>query len=268
MLGTSGVVFAARDRYAIDPDGRLHAFCHALADRWHVMAVILSAAGALSWLQHAVGEARDRDTADRGRALGAGGRGPDLRALPVGRADPACRRRRPRWIRRPRPAPRPRRAGPSGAGGSRARARRRARADRRNRAATTGGTDLRRRLARRSCGAGSSPRCSTFRCSAPPRRRAPRLGRRCSAVSPRARSHRRPTRLARPFPSSTRSSLTLTGSGPIRSARERYRALYPALSTLPAVGRLICQAVAPGDGGHGPTAAVGGGGRRRARCAA
>ena len=57
VLGTSGVVFAARDRYAIDPDGRLHAFCHALADRWHVMAVILSAAGALSWLQHTVGEA-------------------------------------------------------------------------------------------------------------------------------------------------------------------------------------------------------------------
>ena len=30
VLGTSGVVFAARDAYAPDPRGRLHAFCHAV----------------------------------------------------------------------------------------------------------------------------------------------------------------------------------------------------------------------------------------------
>jgi xylulokinase len=55
VLGTSGVIFAARDGYAADPEGRLHAFCHALPDRWHVMGVILSAAGALSWLDDAIG---------------------------------------------------------------------------------------------------------------------------------------------------------------------------------------------------------------------
>jgi xylulokinase len=55
VLGTSGVIFAARDAYAADPEGRLHAFCHALPDRWHVMGVILSAAGALSWLDGAIG---------------------------------------------------------------------------------------------------------------------------------------------------------------------------------------------------------------------
>ncbi|HEX5192252.1 MAG TPA: xylulokinase [Solirubrobacteraceae bacterium] len=55
VLGTSGVVFAARDTYAADPAGRLHAFCHALPDRWHVMAVILSAAGSLSWLARTLG---------------------------------------------------------------------------------------------------------------------------------------------------------------------------------------------------------------------
>ncbi len=54
-LGTSGVIFAAQDAYAPDPEGRLHAFCHALPDRWHVMGVILSAAGALSWLDRAIG---------------------------------------------------------------------------------------------------------------------------------------------------------------------------------------------------------------------
>jgi xylulokinase len=55
VLGTSGVIFAARDRYAPDAQGRLHAFCHALPDRWHVMGVILAAAGALSWLEGVAG---------------------------------------------------------------------------------------------------------------------------------------------------------------------------------------------------------------------
>ena len=55
VLGTSGVVFAARQDYAPDPEGRLHAFCHALPERWHVMGVILAAAGALAWLDEAVG---------------------------------------------------------------------------------------------------------------------------------------------------------------------------------------------------------------------
>ena len=48
VLGTSGVVFAADERYRPDPEGRLHAFCHAIPDRWHVMGVMLSAAGSLA----------------------------------------------------------------------------------------------------------------------------------------------------------------------------------------------------------------------------
>jgi xylulokinase len=55
VLGTSGVVFAARDDYAPDPQGRLHAFCHAVPGAWHVMGVELSAAGALRWLRDATG---------------------------------------------------------------------------------------------------------------------------------------------------------------------------------------------------------------------
>jgi xylulokinase len=50
VLGTSGVVFAALDRYASDPAGRVHAFCHAIPGTWHAMGVMLSAAGALQWL--------------------------------------------------------------------------------------------------------------------------------------------------------------------------------------------------------------------------
>jgi xylulokinase len=48
-LGTSGVVFAATDAPLIEPEGRLHAFCHALPGCWHLMGVMLSAAGSLAW---------------------------------------------------------------------------------------------------------------------------------------------------------------------------------------------------------------------------
>jgi xylulokinase len=51
VLGTSGVVFAALDRYAADPEGRVHAFCHAVPGCWHAMGVMLSAAGSLRWLR-------------------------------------------------------------------------------------------------------------------------------------------------------------------------------------------------------------------------
>lgn len=48
-LGTSGVVFATTESCLIEPEGRLHAFCHALPNRWHLMGVMLSAAGSLQW---------------------------------------------------------------------------------------------------------------------------------------------------------------------------------------------------------------------------
>ncbi len=48
-LGTSGVVFATTERALVEPEGRLHAFCHAVPGRWHFMGVTLSAAGSLQW---------------------------------------------------------------------------------------------------------------------------------------------------------------------------------------------------------------------------
>ena len=48
-LGTSGVVFVPTGTYHHDPDGRLHAFCHAAPDSWHLMGVMLPAAGSLRW---------------------------------------------------------------------------------------------------------------------------------------------------------------------------------------------------------------------------
>lgn len=65
-LGTSGVVFAPTDTYQHDPEGRLHAFCHAAPETWHLMGVMLSAAGSLRWyvdlfddLMPSDGEGRD-----------------------------------------------------------------------------------------------------------------------------------------------------------------------------------------------------------------
>jgi xylulokinase len=40
-LGTSGVVFASLDQSTIEPEGRLHAFCHAVPGKWHLMGVRL-----------------------------------------------------------------------------------------------------------------------------------------------------------------------------------------------------------------------------------
>src|SRR5258706_1899963 len=48
-LGTSGVVFATTASPLVEPEGRLHAFCHAVPGIWHFMGVMLSAAGSLQW---------------------------------------------------------------------------------------------------------------------------------------------------------------------------------------------------------------------------
>ena len=50
-IGTSGVVFAATDRPALDSKGRLHTFCHAIPGRWHVMGVTQAAGLSLRWVR-------------------------------------------------------------------------------------------------------------------------------------------------------------------------------------------------------------------------
>jgi xylulokinase len=54
-IGTSGVVFAATDRPALDPQGRLHTFCHAIPGRWHVMGVTQAAGLSLRWFRDRFG---------------------------------------------------------------------------------------------------------------------------------------------------------------------------------------------------------------------
>ncbi|HHX09046.1 MAG TPA: xylulokinase [Chloroflexi bacterium] len=48
-VGTSGVIFATTPSALVEPQGRLHAFCHAVPGLWHFMGVMLSAAGSLQW---------------------------------------------------------------------------------------------------------------------------------------------------------------------------------------------------------------------------
>jgi xylulokinase len=56
-IGTSGVVFAATDQPFLDPRGRLHTFCHAIPNRWHVMGVTQAAGLSLRWFRDNFGTA-------------------------------------------------------------------------------------------------------------------------------------------------------------------------------------------------------------------
>jgi xylulokinase len=54
-IGTSGVVFAFSDDVRMDPEGRVHTFCHAVPHKWHIMGVMLSAGGSLRWFRDTLG---------------------------------------------------------------------------------------------------------------------------------------------------------------------------------------------------------------------
>ena len=60
-VGTSGVVFAVTDRPSIDLKGRIHTFCHAVPNRWHVTGVTQAAGLSLRWFRDnfAAGESYD-----------------------------------------------------------------------------------------------------------------------------------------------------------------------------------------------------------------
>ncbi|HYG97578.1 MAG TPA: xylulokinase [Terriglobales bacterium] len=66
-IGTSGVVFAACNRPALDPKGRIHTFCHAVPGRWHVMGVTQAAGLSLRWFRDTFGAGADdgRDPYER-----------------------------------------------------------------------------------------------------------------------------------------------------------------------------------------------------------
>jgi xylulokinase len=60
-LGTSGVVFAHMEDLAYDPQGRVHTFCHAVPEKWHVMGVTQGAGLSLQWLRNRLAPDSDYD---------------------------------------------------------------------------------------------------------------------------------------------------------------------------------------------------------------
>lgn len=50
-IGTSGVVFAYSQNVSIDPKGRVHTFCHAVPNTWHIMGVTQGAGLSLKWFR-------------------------------------------------------------------------------------------------------------------------------------------------------------------------------------------------------------------------
>ena len=60
-LGTSGVIFATTQEPFIEPNGLLHSFCHSVPGRWHMMGVMLSAAGSLRWYRETFAPHLDYD---------------------------------------------------------------------------------------------------------------------------------------------------------------------------------------------------------------
>lgn len=83
-LGTSGVVFASSDVYRVEPQGRLHAFCHAVPGKWHLMGVMLAAGGSLRWYRDALGEVECRT------AKGTGQSAYDLLLADAAEVPPGC----------------------------------------------------------------------------------------------------------------------------------------------------------------------------------
>jgi xylulokinase len=71
-LGTSGVIFVVTDKFRPNPASAVHAFCHALPQRWHQMSVMLSAASCLAWWTHLHGSKNEAALIDEVVALGTG----------------------------------------------------------------------------------------------------------------------------------------------------------------------------------------------------
>lgn len=55
-IGSSGTVLAPTKVPLVDPEMRIHSFCHAVPDTWYLMGVMLSAGLSLRWFRDTLGE--------------------------------------------------------------------------------------------------------------------------------------------------------------------------------------------------------------------
>jgi xylulokinase len=95
-VGTSGVVFASCARPLTERRGRLHAFPHAVPGMWHVMGVMLSAAGSLQWYRDVVAPGTEfAELVEEAASIEAGAEGlaflPYLSGERTPHADPSAR---------------------------------------------------------------------------------------------------------------------------------------------------------------------------------
>jgi xylulokinase len=95
-IGTGGQLFAPTFEPLYDPSLRLHLFCHAAPETWHLMAAILSAGLSLKWLRDKVFENRSYQTlAEMAAAVPPGSEGllflPYLAGERTPHMDPAAR---------------------------------------------------------------------------------------------------------------------------------------------------------------------------------
>jgi xylulokinase len=60
-IGSRGVLFAPTEQLAIDQSGRLHALCHAVPQRYFLMAVTLAAGASLRWWRDILGRQMSYD---------------------------------------------------------------------------------------------------------------------------------------------------------------------------------------------------------------
>ena len=60
-IGTSGVIFAVTDQPSIDSRGRIHTFCHAVPERWHVTGVTQAAGLSFRWFRENFAENESYD---------------------------------------------------------------------------------------------------------------------------------------------------------------------------------------------------------------
>jgi len=54
-IGSAGQVFAVLDKLRVDPQFRVHTFCHAVLGKWYIQGAILSAGLSLSWFAQNLG---------------------------------------------------------------------------------------------------------------------------------------------------------------------------------------------------------------------
>ena len=66
-VGTSGVIYAASEKPAFDPNGRFNTFCHSVPGQWGMLAVINAAAASFEWFKNNLNRTGVTEAGDGGR---------------------------------------------------------------------------------------------------------------------------------------------------------------------------------------------------------